>query len=251
MFATKEVSIMTEVLYMNAIEDCYMRQFEAEVKRVNEEEGWIELDRTAFYPLGGGQPTDMGVIEWDEGKADVKQVLKKGIIKHYLEGSIPEAGTRVKGTIDWDRRYSHMKMHTSQHLLSAVIWKKFRASTVGNQIHSDRSHIDFHPASFTMGELKDVETEVNRLIEEGHEVSLKEVPRETVEEKVENERVDLSRLPSSVKKLRTIFIGREGEIDICPCAGTHVKSLSEIGEMKIIKRKSKGSGKIRVEYELS
>jgi misacylated tRNA(Ala) deacylase len=250
MISKKGVSIMTEILYMNTIEDCYLRQFEAEVKRVNDDDNWIELDRTAFYPLGGGQPTDKGVLEWDGGSTDVKQVLKKNIIKHYLDGEIPEVGTMVRGTIDWDRRYSHMKMHTSQHLLSAVIWDKFKASTVGNQIHSDRSHIDFHPASFTMEELKGVESEVNKLMEEGHDVYLEEVPREVIEANVESERVDLSRLPPSIKKLRTIFIGNNGKIDICPCAGTHVKSLSEIGEMKIIRRKSKGSGKIRVEYEL-
>ncbi len=241
---------MTDILFMKTIDDCYLREFEATVLESDHSLTMVQLDKTAFYPEGGGQPSDTGRLEWEEGTAIVSHVEKKKHIFHHLKGDIPEPGTRVKGTIDWERRYSHMKMHTSQHLLSSVIWNRFHAATVGNQIHSDRSHIDFHPASFSIEELKDVEREVNAIIAADNKVSLMEVERSIIEEKVENERVDLSRLPSSVKNLRTIFIGNEGSIDICPCAGTHVRSLGEIGKMNIIKRKSKGSGRIRVEYEL-
>ncbi len=241
---------MTDILYMKTIDDCYLREFEATVLESDPSKDIVQLDRTAFYPEGGGQPTDTGRLEWEEGAAIVSHVEKKNHIFHHLKGDIPEPGTRVKGTIDWERRYSHMKMHTSQHILSSLIWNRFHAATVGNQIHSDRSHIDFHPASFSFEEIKDVEREVNEIITTDNMVSLKEVERSEIEERVDNERVDLSRLPSSVKNLRTIFIGEEGSIDICPCAGTHVRTLGEIGNMNITKRKSKGSGRIRVEYEL-
>jgi misacylated tRNA(Ala) deacylase len=241
---------LTKIIYMDSIESCYVKEFEAKVLESNIEEKWVILDKTAFYPVGGGQPSDIGMFKWNEESTKVTKVKKQNDVLHYIDEHVPPKSSSINCFIDWDRRYSHMKMHTSQHLLSAVIWKNFKSATVGNQIHSDRSHIDFHPASFNLDELKKIENEVNDLIKEGHDVTMKELPRSFIEEKMESERVDLSRLPSSVKKLRTIMIGNEGEIDICPCAGTHIANIGEIGEMHIVRRKSKGSGKVRVEYEL-
>lgn len=242
---------LTELLYMKDIKGCYLKEFDAEVLRSDENTNSVELSKTAFYPLGGGQPSDRGTIVWDGGCSIVKEIKKKDGIVHFLDGPIPPVGKKVHCKIDWDLRYGHMKMHTAQHLLSAVIWNKYGASTVGNQIHKDRSHIDFCPASFSMEDLKSVEQEVNDLIGEAHSVKVEEYPRKLVEEKVEKGKVDLSRLPASISSLRVILIGDNGRIDICPCAGTHVANISELGRMKIIKRKSKGSGKIRIEYELA
>jgi misacylated tRNA(Ala) deacylase len=242
---------MTEILYMPDLENCYIKEFPAEVIAGDEEEGWVILDRTAFYPEGGGQPSDTGELYWDDKKTKVVHVKKGNRVKHYLQGEIPKIGTTVLGILDWERRYAHMRMHTAQHLLSAVVWKRFKAATVGNQIHADHSHIDFQPASFTMDELGPVQEEVNSIIEQSHDIRLKFMLKKDIEEIVENERVDLSRLPSSVKDLRTILIGNGGNIDTCPCAGTHVRSLKEIGRMNITKRKSKGSGKVRINYELT
>jgi Ser-tRNA(Ala) deacylase AlaX len=101
-----------------------------------------------------------------------------------------------------------------------------------------------------MDELKDVEKEVNDHISEGIDVVVNKLPRSEIEKRVEKERVDLSRLPTFIKELRTVFIGEDKTIDICPCAGTHVKNLSELKGIEIIKRKSKGSGKVRVQYKL-
>lgn len=242
---------MTEMLYMESINDCYIKDFEATVEDIEEgDEKIIVLDRTAFYPLGGGQPNDVGFIRWKGGSCKVVGVVKKNKVKHIVEGDLPQKGQQVIGELDWDIRYAHMRMHTAQHLLSAVIWEKYRASTVGNQIHADYSHIDFHPAGFTMDELKDVEKEVNEKISRGIDVVVKELPKDLIEEKIENERVDLSRLPASIRELRTVFIGEEDALDICPCAGTHVKNLAELNGIEIIKRKSKGSGKVRVQYKL-
>jgi len=241
---------LTEVLYMKDIKGCYLREFDAMVVRSDEDNSSVELSKTAFYPLGGGQPSDKGFIEWENERSAVREVIKRKGILHFLDGPIPPAGKKVHCSIDWNLRYGHMKMHTAQHLLSAVIWNRYGASTVGNQIHKDRSHIDFHPASFSMEDLKSVEKEVNDLIGEAHSVKVEEYPRELVEKKVEKGKVDLSRLPASICTLRVILIGDNGKIDICPCAGTHVANISELGRMNIVKRKSKGSGKIRIEYEL-
>jgi misacylated tRNA(Ala) deacylase len=242
---------MTDMLYMESIKDCYIKDFEAKVEQIEiDDKKAIILDRTAFYPLGGGQPNDIGSIRWKGGSCKVVGVIKKNKVKHIVEGDMPEIGQQVIGELDWTIRYAHMRMHTAQHLLSAVIWDKFRASTVGNQIHADYSHIDFHPTDLTMNELKDVEKVVNKIISKGIDVLVKKLPRSEVEERIENERVDLSRLPVFIKELRTVFIGDEGTFDLCPCAGTHVKNLSELKGIEIIKRKSKGSGKVRVQYKL-
>ncbi|MBN1389166.1 MAG: alanyl-tRNA editing protein [Candidatus Thermoplasmatota archaeon] len=243
---------MTELLYMGSMNDCYIRDFDAMVVSVEDaEEKVIILDRTAFYPLGGGQPNDRGTMRWIGGSCSVVNVIKKNRIRHVVEGNLPEVGTPVIGELDWELRYAHMRMHTAQHLLSSVMWKRYNAPTVGNQIHADRSHIDFGTDDIDMDELKNVEREVNELISRSEEVRVRTLPREEIERKVETERVDLSRLPAFVKDLRTVFIGEEGEIDICPCAGTHVRNISELGSMEILKRRSKGAGKLRVEYRLS
>ncbi len=236
---------------MDSIDDCYIEDFEAIVQKVTEgEETIVILDRTAFYPLGGGQPNDIGKLRWKSGKCTVKDVRKKNKVLHIIEGDIPNEGQKVVGELDWEMRYSHMKMHTAQHLISALIWERYKATTVGNQIHADYSHIDFYPADFSMEQLKMVEKEMNTLISKGRPVHIETLDRETISKKVEKEKVDLSRLPTFVKELRTVFIGQDGEIDICPCAGTHVKDISELRGIEIIKRKSKGSGKIRVQYRL-
>jgi misacylated tRNA(Ala) deacylase len=242
---------MKDPLYMEGVEACYIREWETEIKEIIiGDEPYVILEETGFYPEGGGQPTDKGRIRWSDGEADVLRVVKKSGIRHYIRGDLPGKGQRVIAEIDWDRRYSHMRMHTAQHLLSAVIWDRFHASTVGNQIHGESSHIDFHPAEFGMEELKEVEDEINSLISAGIPVRIESLPREEIEEIVDGDRVDLSRLPGSITELRTVKIEDDSTIDICPCAGTHVRNISELGRMRIIKRKSKGKGKIRITYTL-
>ena len=243
------VGIMEDILYMDDIPSCYIRDFEAVVKRVDHEEGYIVLDRTAFYPLGGGQPNDTGKISWDGGNANVIDVRKKNRIFHYITGDIPEVETRVDCSIDWDKRFAHMRMHTAQHLLSAIIWNRYRAVTVGNQIHADYSHIDFRPLDIGQEDIVSIENEVNEIIGSGLSVTVQNYSKELILNSIGEERMDLSRLPSSVKELRTVLIDG-GKMDLCPCAGTHVGDLSQLGRLNIIKRRSKGAKKIRIQYEL-
>ena len=126
---------MTEQYHMNSHEGTYTREFEAKVEATFP--GIIELDKTAFYPLGGGQPSDIGTITWNEGDANVTDVRKKNRIRHIVEGDLPEVGDSIKGNLDWSRRYSHMRMHTSQHLVSAVVNEIYGSDTVGNQIGNE------------------------------------------------------------------------------------------------------------------
>ncbi len=235
---------MTEYIYMKDVESNYVREFEAVVRAAGE--NYVVLDRTAFYPTGGGQPTDTGVLRWDGGEARVVEVRKKGG-QHILKEPVPEPGTVVRGEVDWDRRYAHMRMHTAQHLVSAIVYGRYGARTVGNQIHADRSRIDFSPANFTEEDLRWIEDAVNGAIERGAPVRIYEMRREDLEKQVGVERANLDLIPSFIKDLRVVEIAG---YDICPCAGTHVRDIKELGGVEIIKREKKGRDTTRIIYRL-
>ena len=235
---------------MNSHEGTYTKEFEAKVEATFP--GIIELEKTAFYPLGGGQPADIGPISWSEGEANVTDVRKKNRIRHIVEGDLPEVGDLVNGNIDWSRRYSHMRMHTSQHLVSAVVNEVYGSDTVGNQIGQEKSRIDFKPLKINKNELNEIEDKVNDYISKDLEVTISEELRSNLENNPDI-RSSMSSglwkmLPKSVTQLRVITIG---DIDVCPCAGTHVKSLKEIGNVSFIKRDNKGAEKLRLTYNLS
>jgi len=229
---------------MKSHEGTYLREFQAKVEATFP--GIVELDRTAFYPLGGGQPSDKGELKWDDGSIEVNDVRKKNRIRHMVEGELPEVGESVEGTIDWTRRYAHMKMHTAQHVVSAVVDNLHGARTVGNQIGNNKSRIDFDPLQLNDAEISELEAEISNEMKRDHQITITEAEREDLEENP-LVRVNMNLLPPSVKTLRVITIGN---LDICPCAGTHVKSTKEIGEVKFKNRENKGKGKQRLAYEL-
>ncbi len=241
---------MTIQYHMTSHEGTYRKEFSAKVEATFP--GIVELNRTAFYHLGGGQPADTGELSWDQKKITVVDVRKKNRIRHIVEGDLPEVGTVVEGKLDWTRRYSHMRMHTSQHLVSAVVNESYGSDTVGNQIGMAKSRIDFKPLKLSVDQLNDLEDEVNTYIDKDLKVEISEKDRTELENNPDI-RSSMSSglwkmLPSSVKRLRVISIG---DIDVCPCAGTHVRSLSEIGKVKFIKKDNKGAQKLRLTYELN
>jgi len=237
---------MTEILYYPDNE--YLKEFDAIVEKVDEEDGYLVLNRTLFYKQGGGQLADHGTITWSGGETEVEDVQKEhGEIRHYVDGDLPEEGDEVHGRIDWDRRYRHMKMHTAQHIVSKVVLDIYGASTAGNQVHADRSRIDFEPANFDEQDLKKIQEEANRVIEEDIELSKSEVPRENLEEETEDGRTNLDLIPDHIDPLRAVEIG---DIDICPCGGTHVDSTGELGGLEIVERRSKGADVERLEFVL-
>ncbi len=228
---------MTELIYF---EDCYVREFDAEV--VEAENSRVILDRTAFYPEGGGQPSDTGKID----DARVKKVEKRnGEVHHILEGELPEEGETVHCAIDWERRYSHMKYHTAQHVLSAIVLEDYGDKTTGNQIHADRARIDFDTS--ISDEVADVEDKVNSIIEDGREIRIYTLSREEAVDELDPERTRINLLPDSIKELRIVEV--EG-LDKTACAGTHVKNTEELGEFEITNTKNKGKDRKRVEFVL-
>lgn len=237
---------MTKLLYMENIEGNYIKEFDATVTKNKKD--YVCLNKTIFYPLGGGQPSDIGFLKWNDKKSEITEVIKKGdTIKHIINGEKPPVGTKIHGVINWDRRYSHMKMHTAQHIISGIIFDDYNARTVGNQIHADYSRVDFHPANFSEEDLKKIVTQFNEIISKNLPVKIYEEERTSLEKRVDQQRSNLDLLPKFISKLRIVEI--EG-FDICPCAGTHVKSTSEIPPIKEIKRDTKGKDTDRIIYSL-
>ena len=238
---------MTDLLYLPDADD--VTDFEGTVTEATDE--YVVLEGTYFYPEGGGQPADRGSLEWDGGRADVRDVRKNhGDVRHYveeIEGEVPLAGTTVRGVVDADRRTRLKRMHTAQHVVSRVVLDEFEAGTAGNQIHADRSRIDFEPADFDDADLATIEERTNELLARDLAVEKAERPREEVEAETPAGRTQLDLIPDHVDPLRVVEIA---DFDICPCGGTHVDSLGEVGEIEITNRESKGADVERVEFEL-
>ena len=238
----------TKVLYMEERRDqdpdpCYAREFDGRITERGPD--FLVLDATLFYAEGGGQPFDTGVLRWTGGESKVVRVTKeKGVIKHFVDRMPPVDA--VHGEVDWDRRYKHMRMHTSQHLMSGLVFRIFGARTVGNQIHTDYSRVDFQPANFTQEDLKRIADECNRVIESAQEVRIFEEDRVVVHNKIEDREL-LDLIPASVRRLRIIQIG---SADYCPCGGTHLKNVSEVGRVHILEKRSKGKETDRIVYDL-
>ncbi len=238
----------TKKLYLESIEAAYLDQFTAEV--IGIEDNKVVLDQTLFYPLGGGQNWDLGSIDGPNGKMNVIEVRGRDAIYHTIEDTFElEIGDEVSGTIDFERRYAHMKMHTAQHLVSGIAYEMFDGvRTVGNQIHTEKSRIDFKPIQFTEDMLSELQSVVNENIQLGLEVTDSQMTRDEINSIMPQERTNMDLLPSFINDLRVITIGDKQ--DLCPCAGTHVRNISEIKGIEFIGKKSKGKGTQRVTYQL-
>lgn len=229
---------MTELIYLK---DCYAKEFDASIVENNDE--YVILDKTIFYPNSGGQPSDKGTLNGIE----VIYVKKsdKGIM-HFLKTPINDS--KVHGIIDWDYRYSLMRMHTAQHVISAIVLDNFDAETVGNQISSDISRIDFFPFKSSKEDLEFITAEFNKWIDKKIKVKKYFTTRQEVIETISKKRRNLfSRVPEHINEIRVVEID---SIDKCPCGGTHVDNLSEIGYIRIIETKNKGSNRTRISFEL-
>ena len=226
---------MTEELFR---EDSYLRECEATV--IASRDGAVELDRTVFYPLGGGQPGDTGSLTWEGGSAEVVDTrYGDGGIRHVLaEGSdAPAEGTTVRATIDWDRRYRHMRMHTGLHLLGAVL----RYGVTGGNIGAEKSRLDFDMQDTVDKEA--VNADLERLVAEDHPVGCRWITDEELEAQPDLVRTMSVQPPKGAGRVRLLEI--EG-VDLQPCGGTHVARTSEIGAVRITKIEKKGKHNRRV-----
>jgi misacylated tRNA(Ala) deacylase len=239
---------MTELRYLPDSDD--VTTFTATVTDAADD--YIVLDGTYFYPEGGGQPADHGTLHWDGGSAPVVDVQKEhGAVRHYIddrEGERPEDGASVEGRIDEERRQTLRRMHTAQHVVSKVVLDEFDAQTAGNQIHVDRSRIDFEPADFVEEDVSLIEARSNAILDRDLAVQKTEMARDEAEARTPEGRGLLDLIPDHVDPLRMVEIG---DFDLCPCGGTHVDRLSQVGRIRITNRESKGAEVERLEFVLA
>ncbi len=235
---------MTEELFL---EDAYLKEFEARVVRLDGRE--VVLDKTGFYPGGGGQPADKGILGIGPVSANVVDVRREGgSIVHVLDAAIPGTVQRLKGKLEWGRRYAHMRYHTALHALSGVIWRNFGARVTGGQMREERARMDFSfPEEWTSDIVEEIERLTNKALAEGRRVRVYWLPREEALENPDLVRTQVNLVPERVKAVRIVEI--EG-IDTQADGGTHVANTQEVGALKITNHKSKGRQNKRVEFVL-
>lgn len=237
---------MTDLLFRD---DAYLREAEAVVTG-HTAEGGVLFDRTIFYPTGGGQPGDSGLLIWDSGRLSIATAVKAEGGQIALvpaePAAMPPIGSRVTQRIDWERRYRHMRVHTALHLLSVVI----PLPVTGGQIGAERGRLDFDmpepPADITL-----FEDRLNALIGLDLKVSEDWITEQDLEDNPALVNTMSVRPPSGQGRVRLIRIGEgPSQVDLQPCGGTHVARTGEIGRVEIGKIEKKGRQNRRVTISL-
>jgi len=235
----------TEKLYWK---DAYLKQFSARILKI--ENNSIILDKTAFYPTGGGQPNDTGKLVHNGKEYKVIDVSKRGdAIVHIVEEPLGlEEGMEITGEIDWKRRYMHMRYHTALHILDGVANKEGKGRITGGQIYTDKARIDFDAEAMDRNLVQQIIDDAQKVIEEDHKV----VPRFLSKEEALSIK-DLSRTDPGNELLKTLdtirvidIVGFDMQLD----GGTHVASTKEVGKINMAKYESKGAHNKRITITL-
>lgn len=221
--------------------DPYARSCRARVLSASAE--GIRADRTVFYPAGGGQPGDAGVVRWAGGEARIAETVKgagpdEAVMVPEPGAPLPAPGAEVEMEIDWERRHRHMRMHTALHLLCAVV----PGAVTGGQIGAERSRLDFDVPSGAL-DREAIEARINELVARDLPVAAGSITDAELEASPELVRTMSVRPPSGGGTVRTIRI--EG-VDFQPCGGTHVARTGEVGRVEVLKIENKGRQNRRV-----
>jgi len=224
-------------------EDSYIRECDATVVAVDD--AAVILDRTVFYPLGGGQPGDTGKMSWDGGSATIVDTRygDDGKIRHILADgeSGPACGDDVHAMLDWDRRYRHMRMHTAMHLLGSVL----QYGVTGGNISADKSRLDFDMEDTVDKEA--VADALEALVAEDHAVTCRWISDKELDAQPDLVRTMSVQPPRGKGSIRLLEI--EG-VDLQPCGGTHLRTTAEVGKIRIGKVEKKGKRNRRVNIHL-
>jgi misacylated tRNA(Ala) deacylase len=240
---------MTELLYY---QDAYCQNFDAAVVAVESQDGKtrVALDRTAFYPGGGGQPHDQGELTCDGTPYPVLKVAKEGgQLWHVLAQEVPAltVGSRVQGQLDWVRRYALMRTHTAMHILCGVVWRDYGASVTGGNMDPGSGRMDFEFASLTRDMISEIEAKCNAEVAAARPVRDQTLPREEAFQIPDLIRTKINLLPEGIAQVRTVeLVGLDLQAD----GGTHVRNTQEVGTIKVVDYKSKGAINKRVYIEL-
>jgi len=224
-------------------EDAYLTNCKATVLAVNERNGII-LDQTVFYPTGGGQAGDSGKLECNGKVIKIATTIKdrdSGELIHVPvdSESTLSIGDKVTATIDWEKRYLHMRMHSALHLLCAVV----PCGVTGGKIGDTKSRLDFDIGDSTLDK-EQITIELNKLIEQNHQISTLWIDDKELDEKPELVRTMSVQPPRGTGRIRLLKIG--DSVDLQPCGGTHVNETREIGAIKVSKIENKGKRNRRV-----
>jgi misacylated tRNA(Ala) deacylase len=225
---------MTEQIFLT---DSYCSTFEADVKATAE--GAVSLDRTAFYPGGGGQPHDLGQLRSEGRTWEVTKVKKReGQIWHYVKGEPPQPGARVVGELDWERRYQLMRTHTAMHILCGVVWRDYGASVTGGNMKPLRGRMDFEFESMRRELVDAIEEKINAEVAARRPVRISILPREEAFQLPDLIRTKINLLPEGIQLVRVVEIV---DLDLQADGGTHVANTQEVGPIRVVDYKSKGA----------
>ena len=238
--------------------DSYLREFDSVITHVDNEACALVLNRTAFYPGGGGQPCDTGVIQWMDGDTQNKVGITKtqkgdAGIAHYLAPTstpiiLPSVGAAAPGVIDWDRRYQLMRTHTAMHILCGVVWRDYGAQVTGGNMQPLNGRMDFEFENLKRELVDEIEEKVNAEVLEAREVRVALLPRNDAEQIPDLIRTKINLVPTSITEIRTVeIVGLDLQAD----GGTHVANTREVGRLRVVDYKSKGriNKRIRIALE--
>lgn len=233
----------TDQLYLR---DAYLRFFDATVAAVDGEGRRVALDRSAFYPTGGGQPHDTGTL----AGLPAVDVRKEGEqVWHVLGGGgpLPAVGDTVHGEIDWDRRHRLMRTHTALHVLCGVIWNEWGTPVTGGNMEPLAARMDFEFDPLPEGFGADVERLVNTELDAGRPIEVTFLRRREALADADLIRTKVSLIPESVEQIRVVdIVGLDKQAD----GGTHVATTDEVGRIRVVKTESKGKGNKRIRIEV-
>jgi misacylated tRNA(Ala) deacylase len=226
---------MTELLFQT---DSYIKEFQATVVAVSPDEGAVALDRTAFYPGGGGQPSDLGHLLVGGQSLPVSKVKRQDeAVWHWLAGGLPTVGAAVTGRLDWDRRYKLMRTHTALHVLCGVVWRDYGALVTGGNMEPLEARMDFEFETLHGDLVKEIEERVNAEVAQGRDVRVKILPRAEAFQIPDLIRTKINLLPEGIAQVRTVeIVGLDLQAD----GGTHVANTREVGRVRVVDYKSKG-----------
>ena len=230
--------------------DAYRRSFDAAVVEVDRDAGRVALSRTAFYPGGGGQPHDLGVLRWDGGAAAVTKVKREGgRIWHWLDAAeVPGVGVEVAAELDWERRYLLMRTHTALHVLCGVVWTEFAIPVTGGNMEPGSGRLDFPLESISAELGRRLEARINDEIAASREVLVSFLGRDAADADPALIRTAANLIPREIDPLRMIdIVGLDKQAD----GGTHVASTAEVGGVRVVGTESKGKGNKRVRIEVT
>lgn len=236
---------MTEQIYSTR---AYERAMTATVLDTDRDDGRVLLDRTVFYPGGGGQPCDTGALAIGDDRLAVTRVTQDSRgVWHWVD-ALPPVGTLVNGEIDWERRYALMRTHTAMHAMCGVVWERFQSPVTGGNMTPGEGRLDFEIPQWDPEDRDPIEVELNRQLALARSVEVSFLDRAEADQDPSLIRTKVSLLPPALKTVRVIdIVGLDRQAD----GGTHVDSTGEVGAIHITKTESKGKGFRRIRFSLT